>query len=97
MVNREQLKHDLLNFKFLSQEEQKDRQVCDKAVSPGKGVGKELPKVGTALIVGIVKCNDDYDFFNLNTVRLSFVMNMARQIVELIKEATKDTDQSSPR
>jgi len=27
MVNREQLKHDLLNFKFLSQEEQKDRQV----------------------------------------------------------------------
>ena len=27
MVDREQLKQDLLNFKFLSQEEQKDKQI----------------------------------------------------------------------
>lgn len=71
--------------------------IKDCAISPGKGVGKELPQVGVASIIGIVDSDDNSEFFFSRSIRLSFIMDMAKQIVELIKEATKDTDQSSPR
>lgn len=62
--------------------------IRDYAISPGKGVRKELPEVGVASIIGIVDSNDSSEFFFSRSIRLSFVMDMAKQIVELIKEAT---------
>ena len=71
--------------------------IRDYAISPGKGVGKELPEVGIASVIGIVDSSDNSELFFSRSIRLSFIMDMAKQIVELIKEATKDTDQDSPR
>lgn len=71
--------------------------IRDYAISPGKGVGKELPEVGVASVIGIVDSSDNSELFFSRSIRLSFVMNMAKQIVNIIEKATKDTDQSSPR
>lgn len=51
MVNREQLKYDLLNFKFLSQKEQKDRQV--KKYNPiwiNESIAEDLNNIQPILI-----------------------------------------------
>lgn len=63
--------------------------IRDYAIHPGKGVGKELPEVGIASIIGIVDSNPEILFSRC--IRLSFVMAMAKQIVEIIIKAIKDT------
>lgn len=71
--------------------------IRDYAIKPGKAVGKELPEVGVASVVGIVDSNEWVELFTARNIRLSFVMDMAKQIADILIKATKDTDQSSPR
>ncbi|AVP55539.1 spore protease YyaC [Clostridium tetani] len=48
-------------------------------IYPGKGVGKKLPHVGNHSIVGIVD-STEINIFNNNSIRLNFILNMAKSI-----------------
>lgn len=52
----------------------------DYAIHPGKGVGKSLPDVGSASIIGIVDSSDNSDFFSSRSIRLSLILDMAKVI-----------------
>lgn len=54
--------------------------IRDYAIRPGKGVGKELPEVGMASVIGIVDSSDSSELFFSRSIRLSFIMNMAKTI-----------------
>lgn len=54
----------------------------DYAIRPGKGVGKSLPAVGTASIIGIVDSSENSDFFSSRSIRLSLILDMARIITK---------------
>lgn len=58
-----------------------DIQARDYPIHPGKGVGKSLPQIGTASIIGIVDSNLSSNLFTSNTIRLSFISDMAHVIV----------------
>ena len=49
-------------------------------IHPGKGVGKVLPDVGDASIIGIVDSSNNADFFSSRSIRLSLVLEMAKVI-----------------
>ncbi|MGL4848262.1 MAG: spore protease YyaC [Clostridium sp.] len=51
--------------------------VRDIPVSPGKGVGKKLKDIGDVSIIGIVAKNNYEDFLNSNSIRLSFIYDLA--------------------
>lgn len=52
----------------------------DYAIHPGKGVGKSLPDVGDASIVGIIDSINNSNFFPSYSIRLSLVLDMAKVI-----------------
>lgn len=53
-------------------------------IHPGKGVGKSLPIVGNASIIGIVDSNDCNELFTNRSIRLNLVMDMAKVISNAI-------------
>ena len=61
--------------------------IRDYAIHPGKGVGKELPEVGVASVIGIVDSSDNSEFFFSHSIRLSFIMNMAKIISRVFIES----------
>jgi putative sporulation protein YyaC len=61
--------------------------IRDYAIRPGKGVGKELPEVGMASVIGIVDSSDSSELFFSRSIRLSFIMNMAKTISRVFIEA----------
>jgi putative sporulation protein YyaC len=61
--------------------------IRDYAVHPGKGVGKELPEVGIASVIGIVDSSENAELFFSRSIRLSFIMNMAKIISRIFMEA----------
>lgn len=61
--------------------------IRDYAIRPGKGVGKELPEVGMASVIGIVDSSDSSELFFSRSIRLSFVLNMAKTISRIFIEA----------
>lgn len=52
----------------------------DYPIRPGKGVGKTLPAVGIASIIGIIDSSDNSDFFTSRSIRLHLVIEMAKVI-----------------
>lgn len=52
------------------------------AIRPGKGVGKFLPEVGVASIIGIVDASENADFFSSRSIRLSLIFDMAKTITK---------------
>lgn len=52
----------------------------DFPIHPGKGVGKTLPDVGTASIIGIIDSSENAEFFTSRSIRLYLIMQMARVI-----------------
>lgn len=56
--------------------------VRDYAIHPGKGVGKTLPDVGEASIIGIVDSSSNTEIFSNRTIRLSLIMDMSKSIVK---------------
>lgn len=52
----------------------------DYAIRPGKGVGKSLPEVGMASIIGIVDSSTSSDLFSSRSIRLSLILDMAKVI-----------------
>jgi putative sporulation protein YyaC len=63
-------------------------QIRHSPISPGRGVGKNLPSVGDISIVGIVDKFSIDDFFPIHNIRLSLVMEMAEVIVKSLIQAT---------
>jgi len=61
--------------------------IRDYAIRPGKGVGKELPEVGIASVIGIVDSSDSSELFFSRSIRLSFIMNMAKTISRVFIES----------
>ncbi|MGL4774476.1 MAG: spore protease YyaC [Clostridium sp.] len=59
----------------------------DYPIHPGKGVGKTLPDVGSASIIGIVDSNDNSEFFSTRSIRLSLILSMARVISKALIHA----------
>ncbi|AYD39211.1 spore protease YyaC [Clostridium fermenticellae] len=55
-------------------------QARDYPIHPGKGIGKTLPEIGDASIIGIVGSNYNTKIFNNNTIRLNLVLNIAKEI-----------------
>lgn len=64
-----------------------DIRIRDYAIHPGKGVGKDLPEVGIASVIGIVDSSDNAEFFFSRSIRLSFIMDMAKIISRIFIEA----------
>ena len=54
--------------------------VRDYSIHPGKGVGKSLPSVGEASIIGIIDSSDNAEFFTSRSIRLHLIMEMAKVI-----------------
>jgi len=61
--------------------------IRDYAIHPGKGVGKELPEVGVASVIGIVDSSINSEFFFSRSIRLSFIMNMAKIVSKIFIDA----------
>ncbi|OCB00781.1 spore protease YyaC [Clostridium beijerinckii] len=61
--------------------------IRDYAIHPGKGVGKELPEVGIASVIGIVDSSENAEFFFSRSIRLSFIMDMAKIISKIFIDA----------
>jgi putative sporulation protein YyaC len=53
-------------------------------IHPGKGVGKILPDVGEASIIGIVDSSDNNELFTNRSIRLNLIMEMAKVISDSI-------------
>ncbi|MFC4305755.1 spore protease YyaC [Cohnella boryungensis] len=54
---------------------------------PGAGVGKNLPSVGDYSLIGIVNVGGFMEYLVLQNTRLSLVMQMVQQAVEIISAA----------
>lgn len=61
-----------------------DIQARNYSIHPGRGVGKTLPEVGTASIIGIVDSSDNNELFTNRNIRLDLILNMANVIVEAL-------------
>lgn len=61
--------------------------IRDYPIHPGKGVGKSLPEVGIASIIGIVDSSDNADIFTSRGIRLNLVFEMARVICHGLNHA----------
>ena len=59
----------------------------DYPIHPGKGVGKSLPEVGTASIIGIIDSSDNSEFFTSRSIRLCLVMEMSKVITHGLTHA----------
>lgn len=64
-----------------------DIRIRDYAIHPGKGVGKNLPEVGIASVIGIVDSSDNSEVFFSRSIRLSLIMDMAKTISRIFIEA----------
>ncbi|WP_198944411.1 spore protease YyaC [Clostridium puniceum] len=71
--------------------------IRDYAIRPGKGVGKELPEVGMASVIGIVDSSDSSELFFSRSIRLSFIMNMAKTISKVFIESYSLNNGQFPR
>jgi putative sporulation protein YyaC len=61
-------------------------EVTKGPIHPGKGLGKNLKKVGDYSIAGIVSSASPFDFFHEQTVHLSLIFDMAKIVVTAIHE-----------
>lgn len=61
--------------------------VRDFPIHPGKGVGKVLPDVGDASVIGIVDSSDISEVFTNRSIRLSLIMDMSKVIVDALFQA----------
>lgn len=69
--------------------------ISDKPVRPASGMGRKLPSIGNASINGITMGDDDYiigfaDSIDMNSSRLSFVMEMAEVIATALIELSEE-------
>lgn len=54
----------------------------NEPIHPGKGVGKSLRSVGDMSIIAIVDSSENIDLFTSRPIRLSFILDMSKVIVD---------------
>lgn len=59
----------------------------NEPIHPGKGVGKTLRSVGDASIIAIVDSSENIDMFTSRPIRLSFIIDMSKVIVDSLLHA----------
>lgn len=59
----------------------------NEPIHPGKGVGKTLRSVGDTSIIAIVDSSENIDLFTSRPIRLSFILDMAKVIVDALIHA----------
>lgn len=59
-------------------------QARDYPIHPGKGVGKSLPDVGKASVIGIVDSSDSSELFTNRNIRLDLIMKLSKVITHSI-------------
>ena len=59
-------------------------------ISPGKGVGKSLSKVGTFSIIGIVEKKSNITNFSQSGIRLNFIIELSQVISYAIKKSLEE-------
>ncbi|WP_300261688.1 spore protease YyaC [Clostridium sp.] len=61
--------------------------IRNEPVYPGKGVGKTLRSVGDISIIAIVDSYENIDSFTSRPIRLSFILDMSKVIVDSLMHA----------
>lgn len=61
--------------------------VRNEPIHPGKGVGKSLRSVGDMSIIAIVDSSENIDLFTSRPIRLSFILDMSKVIVDSLIHA----------
>lgn len=56
----------------------------NEPIHPGKGVGKTLRSVGDVSIIAIVDSSENIDLFTSRPIRLSFILDMSKVIVDAL-------------
>lgn len=59
-------------------------QARDYPIHPGKGVGKSLPDVGKASIIGIVDSSDTGELFTNRNIRLNLIMDLSKVVTQAV-------------
>lgn len=59
-------------------------QARDYPIHPGKGVGKSLPDVGKASVIGIVDSSDSSELFTNRNIRLDLIIKLSKIITHAI-------------
>lgn len=62
-------------------------QARDYPIHPGKGVGKSLPDVGDASIIGIVDSSESTELFTNRNIRLDLIMSISKVVTHSIVHA----------
>lgn len=62
-------------------------QVRDYPIHPGKGVGKDLPKIGKVSIIGIVDSCNKTELFTNRNIRLNLIIKISKVITKSILHA----------
>lgn len=62
-------------------------QARDYPIHPGKGVGKDLPKIGKVSIIGIVDSSNKSEIFTNRNIRLDLIMKISKTICKSILHA----------
>ena len=62
-------------------------QARDYPIHPGKGVGKSLPDVGKASIIGIVDSSDSSELFTNRNIRLDLIMKLSKIVTHSVMHA----------
>ena len=63
--------------------------VRNSPISPGRGIGRQLPHVGDISILGVVDNSHETEPLSARNIRLGFIMNMAKTIARSIELAYK--------
>ncbi|MFR2888749.1 MAG: spore protease YyaC [Clostridium butyricum] len=64
----------------------------EKAIEPGRGIGKTLPHVGDCSIIGIVDNSESATFFSSKSIRLGFIMELSENIADIVKELNNENN-----
>ncbi len=67
--------------------------IWEGAISPGAGISKKLSEIGDISITGIVNKWSNDGIMQLQSTRLSVVMNMSEIIADSVYEALKGTEE----
>ncbi|MGI6227137.1 MAG: spore protease YyaC, partial [Peptococcales bacterium] len=65
--------------------------ICQGSLKPGAAVNKNLPAVGDLSISGIVNVGGFMEYMVLQNTRLSFVMEMAEKVSDVLAEVYMQT------
>lgn len=71
-----------------------DIKIRDVPINPGKGVGKNLTSIGDYSIAMIISDSDDEALFAFRSIRLDFILKIAKTVANGLIKATQYIDKT---